>query len=199
MDYILLLLITLVLFILAFISVVLFYTINIFKKVNYLIRQINRLTTTTITTRNNGNEVIEVLNDEKYYYFILNQISNAEKELNIIMFSIYQCKKTQDIINEVINARKRGVMVRVILDGEIESNKIVNNLFSSERIPVKLTNIQRIHNKLIIVDDKSAIIGSHNWTDKALFENRESSVAITDKNIINDEKEYFESLWSSIQ
>ncbi|ABR55633.1 phospholipase D family protein [Methanococcus aeolicus] len=196
MDYILLLLIILMLLM----SVVLFYTINTFKKVNKLVQRINKLIISNIAIRNNGdNKVIEILNDEKYYYFVLNQISNAEKELNIVMFSIYQCKKTQEIIDEVINARKRGVMVRIILDGEIESNKIVNKSFSSEKIPVKLTKTQRIHNKLIIVDDKSIIIGSHNWTDKALFENRESSVAITDINIINEEKEYFESLWSSIK
>ena len=43
------------------------------------------------------------------------------------------------------------------------------------------------------------MLGSHNWTDKALFENRESSVAIIDKKIVNKEKDYFESVWGSIK
>nr|WP_232210818.1 phospholipase D-like domain-containing protein [Methanothermococcus okinawensis] len=142
---------------------------------------------------------IEILNDEKYYYYVLNLISSAKKEINIIMFSVYKCKKTEDILYELINARKRGVMVRVILDGEVESNRTIKHLLSSERIPVKLTERQRTHNKLIIVDNETVVLGSHNWTDKALFENRESSVAIIDKKIVNKEKDYFELVWGSVK
>jgi len=142
---------------------------------------------------------IELLNDEKYYYYVLNALSSAKKEINIIMFSIYKCKKTEDLIYALINARKKGIMVRVILDGEVESNRALKHLLSSERIPVKLTKHQRTHNKLIIIDDKVVVLGSHNWTDKALFENRESSVAIIDKKIVNREKDYFELLWGSIK
>jgi len=142
---------------------------------------------------------IELLNDEKYYYYVLNALSSAKKEINIIMFSMYKCKKTEDLIYALINARKKGIMVRVILDGEVESNRALKHLLSSERIPVKLTKHQRTHNKLIIIDDKVVVLGSHNWTDKALFENRESSVAIIDKKIVNREKDYFELLWGSIK
>ncbi len=142
---------------------------------------------------------IEPLNDEKYYYYVLNAIMSAKKEINLIMFSIYKCKKTEDLIYSLINARKRGVMVRVILDGEVESNRTLKHLLSSERIPIKLASNQRTHNKLIIIDDEVAILGSHNWTDKALFENRESSVAIMDKKIVKREKNYFELLWGSIK
>ena len=52
---------------------------------------------------------IELLNDEKYYYYVLNALSSAKKEINIIMFSIYKCKKTEDLIYALINARKKGV------------------------------------------------------------------------------------------
>jgi len=137
---------------------------------------------------------IKVLNDEKYYYYVINLLKSAKREISIVMFSIFCCKKTEELINELINVRKRGVMVRIILDRNVESNKKVRNRLSSERISVRTLNSERTHNKLIIVDD-TVVVGSHNWTDKALFENRESSVAIVDKNILTDEKEYFEFLW----
>ena len=141
---------------------------------------------------------VEILNDEKYYYYVLNALSNAKKEVNMIMFSIYKCKKTEELIKELINCRKRGVMVRLILDGEVESNKMINNHLSIERIPIKLSKNIRIHNKLIIIDNKITILGSHNWTDKALFENKESSIAIIDEEVSKKEKEYFDILWSKL-
>ena len=180
--------------------VLLYFVFNLSKKIDILALtdKTNNSSITNINPQTKKTK-IELLNDEKYYYYVLNLISSAKKEINIIMFSIYKCKKTEDILHELINARKRGVMVRVILDGEVESNRLIKHLLSSERIPVKLTNHQRIHNKLIIVDDNIVVLGSHNWTDKALFENRESSVAIIDKKIVKREKDYFELLWGSIK
>jgi phosphatidylserine/phosphatidylglycerophosphate/cardiolipin synthase-like enzyme len=180
--------------------VLLYFVFNLSKKIDILALtdKTNNSSITNINPQTKKTK-IELLNDEKYYYYVLNLISSAKKEINIIMFSIYKCKKTEDILHELINARKRGVMVRVILDGEVESNRLIKHLLSSERIPVKLTERQRTHNKLIIVDDEIVVLGSHNWTDKALFENRESSVAIIDKKIVNKEKDYFESVWGSIK
>lgn len=137
---------------------------------------------------------IKVLNDEKYYYYVINLLKSAKKEISIVMFSMFCCKKTEELINELINARKRGVMVRIVLDKNVESNKKVRNRLNSEKISVRTLNSERTHNKLIIVDD-TVVVGSHNWTDKALFENRESSVAIVNKNVLTGEKEYFEFLW----
>jgi len=162
-----------------------------------------------IITNNNNDDVIEenstdqdrisILNDEKYYYHVLNAISSAKREIDIIMFSIYKCKKTEELLNELINARKRGVFIRIILDKDVDSNKEVKNILGSEKIPIKLADDRRIHNKLIIIDKDILIVGSHNWTDKALFGNRESSVVIRDKNTIKKMKRYFESVWCSLK
>ncbi|WP_292460615.1 phospholipase D-like domain-containing protein [Methanothermococcus sp.] len=179
--------------------ILLYFVFNLLKRIDILTLtdKTNNPALVNITPKIKKTK-IELLNDEKYYYYVLNIISSAKKEIDIIMFSIYKCKKTEDLIYELINARKRGVMIRVILDGEVESNKLIKHLLSSERIPVKLAEHQRTHNKLIIVDGEIVVLGSHNWTDKALFENRESSVAITDKKIVNKENDYFESVWRSM-
>ncbi|MBA2846997.1 phosphatidylserine/phosphatidylglycerophosphate/cardiolipin synthase-like enzyme [Methanococcus maripaludis] len=141
---------------------------------------------------------IEVLNDEKYYYYVLNKIKYAKKEINIIMFSIYLNPKISELIDELTNARKRGVMVRVILEEEVGSNILAQSKLSSQHILVKFHDSKKTHNKLIIVDD-TVIVGSHNWTDKALFENKESAIAVSNEDVLNIEKEYFESLWRSIE
>ncbi|MBA2862132.1 phospholipase D-like domain-containing protein [Methanococcus maripaludis] len=141
---------------------------------------------------------IEVLNDEKYYYYVLNRIKYAKKEIDVIMFSIYLNPKISELIDELVNARKRGVMVRVILEEEVGSNILAQSKLSSQHIMVKFHDSKKTHNKLIIVDD-TVIVGSHNWTDKALFENKESGIAISNENVLKEEKEYFESLWRSVE
>uniref|UniRef100_A9AAK4 Phospholipase D/Transphosphatidylase n=1 Tax=Methanococcus maripaludis (strain C6 / ATCC BAA-1332) TaxID=444158 RepID=A9AAK4_METM6 len=141
---------------------------------------------------------IEVLNDEKYYYYVLNRIKYAKKEIDVIMFSIYLNPKISELIDELVNARKRGVMVRVILEEEVGSNILAQSKLSSQHILVKFHDSKKTHNKLIIVDD-TVIVGSHNWTDKALFENNESGIAISNENVLKEEKEYFESLWRSVE
>ena len=172
----------------------------ILKKLKILYNDIIRNTNDNDPEENsNDQNKINILNDEKYYYHVLNAISSAEREIDIIMFSIYKCKKTEELLNELIKARKRGVFIRIILDKDIDSNKEVKNILGSEKIPIKLAEDRRIHNKLIIIDKDILIIGSHNWTDKALFENRESSVAIRDKNTIKKMKRYFESVWNSLK
>ncbi|MBW9221460.1 phospholipase [Methanothermococcus sp. SCGC AD-155-C09] len=172
----------------------------ILKKLKILYNDIIRNTNDNDLEENsNDQNKINILNDEKYYYHVLNAISSAEREIDIIMFSIYKCKKTEELLNELIKARKRGVFIRIILDKDVDSNKEVKNILGSEKIPIKLAEDRRIHNKLIIIDKDILIIGSHNWTDKALFENRESSVAIRDKNTIKKMKRYFESVWNSLK
>jgi len=141
---------------------------------------------------------IEVLNDEKYYYYVLNRIKYAKKEIDVIMFSIYLNPKISELIDELVNARKRGVMVRVILEEEVGSNILAQSKLSSQHIMVKFHDSKKTHNKLIILDD-TVIVGSHNWTDKALFENKESGIAISNESVLKEEKEYFESLWRSVE
>jgi len=141
---------------------------------------------------------IEVLNDEKYLYYILNRIKSAKREIDIIMFSIYKSEKTSELIDELINARNRGVMVRVILEEEVGSNILAQSKLSSKNVLVKFHDSKKTHNKFVIIDD-TVIVGSHNWTDKALFENKESSIALANKLVVEEEKRYFETLWGAVE
>ncbi|EHP85760.1 phospholipase D-like domain-containing protein [Methanotorris formicicus] len=162
------------------------------KKIKILIQALEDTTEEIIDEERD----IVVLNDEKYFYYVLNIIKSAEREIDIIMFSMFRCKQTEELLNALIEARKRGVMVRIILNKEVESNKEAKNYLASERISVKYSKT-RVHNKLVIVDD-IVVVGSHNWTDSGLFENKESSIAIRDKKVLKEEKEYFEALWERL-
>jgi len=52
------------------------------------------------------------------------------------------------------------------------------------------------HAKLVVVDDRVAVIGSHNWGVGALSRNFEVSVVIRDVGPVRKLVEYFDTLWS---
>ena len=40
------------------------------------------------------------------------------------------------------------------------------------------------HAKIVIIDGRTAVVGSHNWTGSALSRNREASLLIDDRPVI---------------
>ena len=86
-------------------------------------------------------------------------------------------------------ARARGVEVRVALDrGKLygseapdPKNDATAAWLAEHGIPVVWDEEGRTsHAKVLLVDDATAVIGSHNWTRSALVDNREVSAVITD-------------------
>ena len=54
-----------------------------------------------------------------------------------------------------------------------------------------------LHSKLMIVDDKVVIIGSHNYTQSAFTMNQEISVILRGKDNLGRFISYFDSVWRS--
>ena len=94
--------------------------------------------------------------------------------------------------NEIINAAKRNIIVRVIT----ESNKTCQILDQNGVKAKKLISKKTIHTKLMLIDKEITIIGSHNYTKNAFNLNEEVSIITDDKETINRLKEYFDNLWS---
>lgn len=90
------------------------------------------------------------------------------------------------IVQALITARQRGVIVKVILD---KSNyhpdkKGVINLLLANHISVWIDSKPRIaHNKVIALDGTCIITGSFNFTHSAQFYNAENLIVIRDLKI----------------
>jgi len=89
-------------------------------------------------------------------------------------------------LDALINAKKRGVEVKVVLD------KVQNKFqkysaykyLKSNKIDIKLDkNRFKLHNKVLIIDNNILITGSYNYTKKANRYNDENILIIKDKNI----------------
>jgi len=115
---------------------------------------------------------------------------------------------------EAINASRRGVRVRVILDSswfntedDTDNNEMVayiNRIAREENIPLQArladlegNNLQQVHNKGVIVDQRKVLISSINWNENSPTFNREAGVIIEHQGVGAYFSGVFEDDWNS--
>lgn len=88
---------------------------------------------------------------------------------------------SQAIAKAIVDAHKRGVDVHVILDKSQKSERYTSATFLvNEGIPTYIDAAHRIaHNKVIIIDGKTVITGSFNFTKSAEEGNAENLLVIS--------------------
>jgi len=132
---------------------------------------------------------IHVLADREYYPTLAEFIRNARKSVDIAMF-LFKTTRSADnlpakIARELINARRRGVEVLVVLEksgydqGINKENQRVARWLKKNRITVRFDTPERTnHAKLVVIDQRFSFVGSHNFTHAALAFNHELSLMI---------------------
>lgn len=149
---------------------------------------------------------VKPLYNREYMPALHEVLSGAQKSIHILMFTFryyprYPNDANSIIINDLINAAKRGVDVKLILDASdwnvsnTIKNKAVGDSLSRCGIdvyydPRDVTS----HDKLIIVDDYIVILGSHNWSYFALEKNNEASVMIKSRPFAEAYENHFQSV-----
>lgn len=93
--------------------------------------------------------------------------------------------------NAIYNANKHGVKVRALVQ-----KRLIKAILSNLNIEVKLLQSNKLlHIKLMIIDGKTAILGSHNYTKNAFNRNYEVSIIIKDEQSIKQLQSYFKNLF----
>ena len=112
-----------------------------------------------------------------------------------------------------INASRRGVHVRVLLDSywyntedtadNDEMVALINRMAQTEHIPLEArcadlpTNeLDKIHNKGVIVDDRKVLVSSINWNSNSPNFNREAGVIIDHPGVARYFREVFDDDWN---
>lgn len=123
---------------------------------------------------------------------IIDQIRAANQSIDIEVFVF----SSNEVYDELIKAKERGVEIRVILEKRDSggSNERMIEKLRDNGIDAKFATYEYklTHTKIIIIDGKIVIVGSHNLTKPALNENREASLIIRDSIIANSFKFEFE-------
>lgn len=131
---------------------------------------------------------------------LINYINNAQTSIHILIYSLTEDSITQSLID----AKKRGVDVKIIVDDTQYNNKnmkIKIDALEKVGIPVvimKVAGYGVMHNKIAIIDGTVIITGSFNYTKNANKNNKENIIVIIDKtgDLATKYEEYFITLWN---
>ena len=113
-------------------------------------------------------------------------ILSAKKEIKISCFGI----TNEKLYNALIDRKKAGVKILVCIDRlQSKSRHDLNKQLSKAGVTTVIKKITTLeHNKMIVVDDKSGIIGSYNLSVNAQGQDN-SIVVFTDEPIYASEIE----------
>ena len=127
---------------------------------------------------------------------IIELVKNAKKYIYIPAFLITH----KEISNELINAKNRGVDVRVIIDANSTNTRNTKHAqLRSNGILLKTENYAgKLHSKSMIIDDEYVITGSMNFSNSGENKNDENLLIIKDKKIAVSYRNFFLYLWTKI-
>jgi phosphatidylserine/phosphatidylglycerophosphate/cardiolipin synthase-like enzyme len=112
------------------------------------------------------------------------------------VFVITEKRLTQ----ELINAKKRGVDVKVIVDAlNASTEHSKHKELRSAGIPVKAENYAgKMHSKTMIVDDEFLVVGSMNFSNSGENRNDENVVILKNAEAAKFYKDFFLYQWDKI-
>jgi len=127
---------------------------------------------------------------------LIDIINNSKNSLDIAIYSLTK----NDIVDSIIAAKKRGLVVRLITDAK-ESKSTTESkeleLLKNANIPIKInTHTGLMHLKVTIADNKIATTGSYNYTNDATYENDEVLVVLNDATTAKQFEAEFTRMWN---
>jgi len=127
----------------------------------------------------------------------LDAIRNAQRSIRVKMFLFSH----PDLINAIIDAKKRGVHVRVMLNPTRRSGESEN---TASRKKLKAAGIEVIdsnpcfdvtHEKSMVIDDRLAFVQSLNWDVKNLTDTRDYAVVTGKPDEVAEVAQCFDDDW----
>lgn len=91
----------------------------------------------------------------------------------------------------IFSAASRGVDVRALVNNDAIAERLKNSGCKARRLHSK----RMLHTKMLLIDDKLVVIGSHNYTQHGFALNEEASVLVEMPSTDNDFVKYFAALW----
>ncbi len=106
------------------------------------------------------------------------------------------------LARELEAAAARGVRVRLVLDrGKFEETRATQELLGAANFSFRLLRGRhgvgsKMHHKFVILDGRTVLTGSYNWTLESEEENYDNLVIVRDPQVAEDYAREFEALWA---
>lgn len=129
---------------------------------------------------------------------LLQTIEKAKASIDLEVYTM----SDDSIVSELINAKRRGVYVRVILEENpyqgYGANKDVKDKLSHYGIDTKWSNraYRYTHSKFLVIDKTTGYIMTLNLSKSAFTKNREFGVIVNDPGTVNELLNIFSADWN---
>jgi phosphatidylserine/phosphatidylglycerophosphate/cardiolipin synthase-like enzyme len=143
----------------------------------------------------------------QYREMLVTLLDSAQRRVLIQQMRIQEDWLEGEVLSSLFRAAERGVQVQVMLDsglGTKEENRrtasslnqrAASNSWDLEcRLMNESLSIERLHNKGVVVDD-TVLVGSANWVDNSMEENRELMMAIRSEGTASTYSSWFQDDW----
>jgi phosphatidylserine/phosphatidylglycerophosphate/cardiolipin synthase-like enzyme len=126
---------------------------------------------------------------------VISEIKKAAHTIDIAMYYL----SSRDIAQALVKARENNVRVRIVLDqGQEIEPASKSSYFIKHGFDIRYhLGFGLMHNKFAIIDGRTLITGSFNWTLTAEERNEENLLIITDESTIEKYENRFNYLWST--
>jgi len=154
------------------------------ERAAYLGRLQQRASAMAVFTNTPGQPVVAwagLVSRLAYLDVALRLLRSAKREVSLVMFFMtYRPGGTHPgnaLVEELVAARRRGCEVKVILDldrptdpyGSRHINRAAHRYLRSQGVDVRWDNQEWVtHAKVLVVDGRDILCGSHNWTAGSL-------------------------------
>ena len=124
---------------------------------------------------------------------LLPLLRQATQSVHLMAFAF----TSEDIANELVNLKARGVEVKVVVDKGLagQSSSQYADLLEQQMDILRDGNPYKLHHKVIIIDQHYVITGSYNFSQSAESRNDENSVVIDSPDIANQYETEFSKVY----
>ena len=143
---------------------------------------------------------VENIPPDQYFQTTINELTQAKESIYVVMYlasfdPTEPNSQVSQLLKGLVDAKNRGVQVKVILDQNLDftdepgPNEIYKNKNQAAFEYLRANNIEVFydiaqiytHAKAIVIDQKTSILGSTNWSKASLTKNNEANTLIRSK------------------
>ena len=124
---------------------------------------------------------------------IINRINGAIHQIGICVFTISDDR----ITDAIVTAHKKGVNVKIITDNDKswDEGSDIKQL-ARAGVSIKMDSTpNHMHHKFMVVDNKSLLTGSYNWTMSAMRYNHGNILITEETGVVRSFLKEFDNLW----
>lgn len=152
-------------------------------------------------------EKVGVLSGFDYYVRLQELIADADTSVLVLMFHAAlpdEDHPTKQLLTALVAAKARGLDVRVILDRDRDTDPykstVINTaaltFLNEQSVPCRFDSPERLlHTKLVILDGRWSLVGSHNWSAGSYFQFDDLTLAVHSEEVAQHYKQRFETAW----